>query len=71
MNITPLMTRKQVAEHLGVSPRTLEKFAVIGGGPVYIKIGKKVMYHQDDILNWIGGHKYAHINCNINTIKAS
>jgi hypothetical protein len=29
----PHLTQTQAAEHLNLSPRTLEKYRVIGGGP--------------------------------------
>lgn len=34
------------AEYLGVSPRTLEKWRVIGGGPPFSKLGGAVVYDQ-------------------------
>ena len=74
MTITPfipLLSRKQAADFLGISPRTMEKWAVVGGGPNFLKIGKKVMFSQQDILTWIDSRKYSHTNCNISTLKAS
>lgn len=37
----------------GVSPRTLEALRVRGGGPVYIKLGKRVLYDTVDLDDWL------------------
>ncbi len=34
---------------IGVSPRTLQKWRVEGGGPVFIKIGRSVRYAVEDL----------------------
>ena len=41
----------QAAEYLGpdFSPRTLERWRWAGGGPVYIRIGKRVYYDVSDL----------------------
>jgi len=35
------------ASLLGISPRTLEKYRVCGGGPAYRKLGARVLYAHD------------------------
>jgi len=40
------------AIHLGLSPRTLEKHRCYGTGPVYRKLGGKVVYAIDDLEAW-------------------
>ena len=42
----------QAAERLRVSPRTLEKFRVVGAGPKFFKIGRLVFYTADTLENW-------------------
>ena len=37
------------ANHLGVRPRTMEKWRVIGGGPPFSKLGKAVVYDEADL----------------------
>ncbi|MCC6912750.1 MAG: helix-turn-helix domain-containing protein [Rhodospirillaceae bacterium] len=46
------LTTKQAAEYLGLSPRTLERMRREGGGPVYRKHGRHVLYHIDDLDAW-------------------
>jgi predicted site-specific integrase-resolvase len=43
----------ELAETLGISPRTLEKWRQNGEGPMFIKLGKRVAYKESDISKWI------------------
>ena len=42
------LTNDEAAEYLRLSPRTLEKQRVIGGGPRFRKFGRRVMYAVAD-----------------------
>jgi predicted DNA-binding transcriptional regulator AlpA len=42
----------QAAKLLRLSPRTLEKFRVQGGGPRFFKIGRLVYYTQQTLEEW-------------------
>lgn len=46
------MPTAQAAGYLGLSPRTLEKLRVRGGGPAYAKFGRRVVYAVDDLDHW-------------------
>lgn len=41
------------AEYLGVSPATLCKWRVFGGGPRYKKLGRVVVYDPADLRQWL------------------
>ena len=43
----------EAARFLGLSPRTLEKHRVYGTGPVYHKLGGRVVYALDDLKAWV------------------
>ncbi len=43
---------RHAAAILGLSPRTLEKFRVHGGGPAYRKFGGRVLYALEDLDAW-------------------
>jgi predicted DNA-binding transcriptional regulator AlpA len=47
----------EAAAHCGLSRRTLEKLRVLGGGPVYMKIGRAVVYDVDDLEAWLAAHR--------------
>ena len=50
---TPLLTTQDAAAYLHLSPRTLEKWRLIGGGPRYRKLIHRVVYVQSDIDTWV------------------
>jgi hypothetical protein len=43
---------QEAARFLGLSGRTLEKHRCYGTGPVYRKIGGRVVYTVDDLVAW-------------------
>jgi predicted DNA-binding transcriptional regulator AlpA len=43
---------KQAAEYLGLSTSFLNKRRVCGGGPLYIKLGKRIVYDTEDLEAW-------------------
>ena len=50
-----LVDQKGAADFLGVSPRTLEKWRVAGGGPVFRKLGRRlVRYELSDLETFAG-----------------
>ena len=46
------LTNDEAADYLRLSPRTLEKQRVIGGGPRFRKFGRRVMYAVADLDVW-------------------
>jgi predicted DNA-binding transcriptional regulator AlpA len=46
------LSNDEAAAVLKLSPRTLEKFRVIGGGPRYRKLGRRVVYSVQDLETW-------------------
>ena len=46
------------ARLLDLSPRTLEKQRVIGGGPRFHKFGRRVMYALADLESWAGERSF-------------
>src|SRR5450759_5341932 len=45
------LTNEEAAMFLKLSPRTLDKFRVLGGGPKFRKFGRRVIYALDDLEN--------------------
>lgn len=55
-----LLTQKQAAELLNVSPRTMENWRLRGGGPRFARIGhRNIRYRGEDIDRWIAEHTFA------------
>ena len=46
------LTNNEAAAFLRLSPRTLEKQRVLGGGPRFRKFGRRVMYAVADLDAW-------------------
>lgn len=49
---TPYLTNAEAAAWLRLSPRTLEKLRVIGGGPRFRKLRRRVLYALADLEVW-------------------
>ncbi|GBQ37265.1 DNA-binding protein [Komagataeibacter saccharivorans] len=56
MAIAPrLMRVREAARFLGISLRTLEKHRTYGTGPLYRKVGGRVLYSVEDMMAWTAG----------------
>ncbi len=51
------MNTKHAADYLGVSPNTLSRLRIEGGGPVYCKIATRVIYDPADLDKWVNQKK--------------
>lgn len=52
------LTTVEAAELLRLSPRTLEKQRVLGGGPQFRKFGARVVYAMADLRAWADGNTF-------------
>lgn len=52
------LTNDEAAVFLRLSPRTLEKQRVIGGGPRFRKFGRRVMYAVADLETWADARSF-------------
>lgn len=52
-SIRRLLTERQVANRLEVSPRTLQNWRRYGEGPRFVKLGAAVRYVEGDLDAWI------------------
>ena len=51
-----LLTTKQAAQYLNLSPRALEGYRGKGGGPIAVKLSERaVRYRFSDLLAWVKG----------------
>ena len=46
------LSNDEAAKFLKLSPRTLEKQRVVGGGPRFRKFGRRVVYALEDLEMW-------------------
>ncbi len=54
-----LLSTDQAAARCGLSPRTLEKLRITGGGAPYVKLGRAVRYELADLDAWIASSRRA------------
>lgn len=52
MVVARYLKTPDAATHLGLSPRTLEKHRCYGTGPVYRRLGGRIVYAIDDLDAW-------------------
>jgi predicted DNA-binding transcriptional regulator AlpA len=52
-----VLNTRQAAERCGLSPRTLEKRRVVGGGPQFVRLGGAVRYRLEDLEAWIAANR--------------
>lgn len=48
-----LLTPEHAAARLGVAKQSLAKWRVSGIGPVFVKVGSRVFYRQQDLDAWV------------------
>ena len=49
----------QAGEYVGLSSSMLEKLRTAGGGPRFMKVGRRVVYDSADLDQWIESKKQA------------
>ncbi len=52
------LNNDEAAQFLNLSPRTLEKQRVIGGGPRFRKFGRRVLYAVSDLEVWANARTF-------------
>jgi len=55
---TRFLANQEAAAFLNLSPRTLEKMRVEGGGPRFRKFGRRVLYAVLDLERWANARAY-------------
>lgn len=52
------LTNNEAASYLRLSPRTMEKQRVLGGGPRFRKFGRRVLYALEDLDAWANARSF-------------
>lgn len=55
-----LLTPAEAASYLRANARTLERWRSAGGGPAFVKIGRKVAYSLADLDAWVTHQRREH-----------
>ena len=54
-----MLRTDEAAEYCGSSASTFEKLRLFGGGPRYVKLGRRVVYDQADLDAWLDANRRA------------
>lgn len=52
-----LLSEKEIEQIYGISRRWLQKMRWVGGGPIFLKIGKSVRYRVSDFEAYLEAQK--------------
>jgi len=56
-NVLQRLPVEEAARHTGLSVSTLNKLRVFGGGPVFLKLGRRVAYDVADLDAWLASRR--------------
>jgi predicted DNA-binding transcriptional regulator AlpA len=48
-----VISASAAAKIIGLSPSTLAKLRLTGNGPIYCKLGRRVVYRREDLEAWL------------------
>jgi hypothetical protein len=48
-----MLSTPEAASYCGSSASTFAKLRLYGGGPVFLKLGRRVVYNPDDLDTWL------------------
>jgi hypothetical protein len=51
-----VLSARDAARAMGIAPSTLAKMRLSGNGPVYCKLGRRVVYRREDLAAWLESH---------------
>lgn len=54
---TRMLRTPEAAAYCGSSASTFEKLRLFGGGPRFVKIGRRVVYDPADLDQWLAAHR--------------
>lgn len=52
-----VLSAPEAASYCGSSASTFAKLRLYGGGPVFLKIGRRVVYDVEDLDAWLAMHR--------------
>ena len=52
-----MMSAPEAASYCGSSASTFAKLRLYGGGPVFLKLGRRVVYNPDDLDAWLASRR--------------
>jgi predicted DNA-binding transcriptional regulator AlpA len=60
-----MLTAPEAAAYCGSSASTFAKLRLYGGGPHYVKLGRRVVYDPADLDRWLASNRRASTSDNV------
>ena len=57
MSLGHLLSTPVAADYLGLSASFLNKLRCAGGGPAYVKLGRRVLYPNAELDRWLEANR--------------
>ena len=57
--VRKMLSAPEAAAYCGSSASTFAKLRLYGGGPLYVKLGRRVVYDPADLDRWLASHRRA------------
>ena len=51
--LVELLTEQEAGTLIHLAPSTLQKYRITGQGPKFIKVGRKVRYRPEHLIEWL------------------
>ena len=58
-NDDAMLDVQAAARFTGVAVATLAKMRCMGGGPLFLKLGRRVVYRRSDLIAWLNARRVA------------
>jgi hypothetical protein len=55
-----MLPSPDAAEYCGSSESTFKKYRIFGGGPVFIRLGRHIVYDPADLDRWLNANRCTH-----------
>jgi hypothetical protein len=52
------LTKEELADELGLNPRTLDRWGALGMGPPRTHIGRKILYRRASVQRWLTAQEH-------------
>lgn len=57
-DLPALMTTAEVASYIRASKQSLDQDRYLGRGLPYVRIGRKIRYRREDVLNYLSANRF-------------
>ena len=59
------LNERELSGVMRIPRRTLQRLRSDGGGPPYMRVGRRVLYRLETVESWAGGREFPHLTAEI------